>query len=146
MVEEIKERIIRHIFFLEKELEDYSYFKNLTREEYIKNRSKRRDVERWIENIVNVSIDIAKIVITSENLIIPNTYREIILTLTSIEEFKKENIEKISEYVYLRNIIVHEYLDIKWISIKKFIDETENFYKKFIEDAKKYIIKISGNS
>ncbi len=32
----------------------------LSKEEYFKERSKRRDIERWIENIINSSIDISK--------------------------------------------------------------------------------------
>lgn len=42
MKEEIKERIIKHLNFLEEELKDYQLFKNITPEIYKIDRSKRR--------------------------------------------------------------------------------------------------------
>lgn len=56
MREELRERLIRHIRFLEEEIKDYALFRSLNWERYNTDRSKRRDVERWIENIVNSSI------------------------------------------------------------------------------------------
>ncbi len=54
-------RLTKHIAFIEDELKDHEKFVSLSWEEYNGNRSKRRDIERWIENIINSSIDIAKI-------------------------------------------------------------------------------------
>ncbi|HGE71610.1 TPA: hypothetical protein ENX78_12285, partial [Candidatus Poribacteria bacterium] len=62
-----KIRLIRHLTFLREELEDYESFKNLSKEGYNQERDKRRNVERWIENIINSSIDIAKTILSSEN-------------------------------------------------------------------------------
>jgi hypothetical protein len=42
MKEEIKERLIRHLNFLEGELKDYALFKDLNKDLYIRERSKRR--------------------------------------------------------------------------------------------------------
>lgn len=139
MKEELKERIIKHINFLEKEIEDYSFFKDLNWEQYQIDRSRRRDVERWIENIVNSSIDISKLILTAEGIRIPDTYREIVSSLSLVKGFDKEMVEKISRWVSLRNIVAHEYLDIRWASIKRFIQETEPLYKSFIENVKNYL-------
>ncbi|MBM4323420.1 MAG: DUF86 domain-containing protein [Deltaproteobacteria bacterium] len=141
MKKEIQTRLIKHITFLEKELEDWESFKSLSWEEYNKDRDKRRNVERWIENIVNSSIDIAKIILASENLPLPDTYKEIIISLSLTSGFDKENIDHLSEWVKLRNIISHEYLDIRWNSIKKFIEETELVYRNFLGNVKKYLEK-----
>ena len=83
MREENKVRLIKHITFLEKDLEDWESLKSLSWEEYNKERSKRRNVERWIENIVNSSIDIAKIILVTENIPLPETYKEIVASLLS---------------------------------------------------------------
>jgi uncharacterized protein YutE (UPF0331/DUF86 family) len=136
---ENKVRLIKHITFLEKELEDWESFKSLSWEEYHKDRSKRRNVERWIENIVNSSVDIAKIIMVSESMPLPETYREIVASLPLIPGFDRETTERLSEWVKLRNIISHEYLDVRWNSIRRFIEETEPVYKIFVEDAKIYI-------
>lgn len=138
-------RLTRHITFLEDELKDHEKFKLLTWEDYNHDRSKRRDVERWVENIVNSCIDIAKTILASEGLPIADTYKEIVVSLSLVPGFEKETMEKLSEWVRLRNIIVHEYLDIRWSFIKRFVLEAKTLYGDFLYRAKKYIeLKMKG--
>lgn len=139
MQEEVKERLIRHIEFLKDELRDYELFETLTWEEYRTERSKRRDVERWIENIVNSTIDIAKVILTSEGIRLPETYRETVAVLSFVHGFAKKDMDKLSKWVRLRNVISHEYLDIKWSSIKKFIYETKPKYQLFLNKTENYL-------
>lgn len=141
MEREFKIRLIKHETFLENELEDYDNFKFFSWEEYNKEKDKRRNVERWIENIINSSIDISKIILTREKLPFPDTYKEIIVSLSLIPDFNKENMQSLSGWIKLRNIISHEYLDIKWNSIKKFIQETQPLYRNFLKEVKEYIAK-----
>lgn len=141
MKKEIKVRLIKHITFLEDEIQDYENFKTLSWMEYNTARDKRRNVERWIENIVNSSIDIAKIILVSENLPLPDTYREIVNSLSLVSGFDKKIVEKLAELVKFRNIIAHEYVDLRWNFINRFIHETELLYKNFIEKVKEYIGK-----
>jgi hypothetical protein len=63
---ETKTRLIRHVTFLEAELGDFPGFRSLSWEDYNNHRDKRRNVERWIENMVNSSIDISKIIPTTQ--------------------------------------------------------------------------------
>jgi uncharacterized protein YutE (UPF0331/DUF86 family) len=98
-------------------------------------------VERWIENIINSSIDISKIILFSENVATPDTYRELVSSLSLVPEFDKERMGPLAEWVRFRNIIAHEYLDIRWASIKRFIEEAEPLYKNFLWDVKKYLEK-----
>ncbi len=139
MRRESKVRLINHITFLENEIKDYENFKSLSWEEYNKDRDRRRSVERWIENIVNSSIDIAKIILASEDILLPDTYKEIVNSLSLVSGFDKENIESLSEWVKLRNIISHEYLDIRWASIKKFIESSKPMYENFFDKVKEYL-------
>lgn len=141
MKKEVKYRLIKHTSFLENELKDYRQFKTLTWKEYNEERSKRRNVERWVENIINSSIDISKIILTFEKKDLPDTYRSIVKNLSLIPGFSAENMEKLTEWVGLRNIISHEYLDIRWSSIKRFISETEPLYMAFLKDTKAYLEK-----
>jgi uncharacterized protein YutE (UPF0331/DUF86 family) len=126
---ETKTRLIKHTTFLEDELRDYENFKSLSQNEYNKERDKRRNVERWIENIINSSIDVAKIILASEKILLPDTYRESIAMLSLVPNFDKETIEYLTEWVRLRNIISHEYLDIRWNSINRFIHQAVPIYK-----------------
>ena len=139
MREELKGRLIRRIRFLEQEIKDYALFRSLNWERYNTDRSKRRDVERWIENVVNSSIDISKLILDAEDIRLPETYREMVSFLALVEGFDKEQLEKISRWVSLRNIMAHEYLDIRWASIKRFIQETELLYKALLEKVKAYL-------
>ena len=141
MQKEVKVRIIKHITFLEGELKDYDIFQTLTWKEYMIDRSKRRNVERWIENIINSSIDIAKIVLTSEAIPLSDTYKGIVASLSLVPDFAEKDMETLSNWVRLRNIISHEYLDIRWTSIKRFIAETKSLYEGFLIKVKGYIEK-----
>jgi len=138
---ETRIRLIKHITFLEDELRDYESFLSLSQSEYNKERDKRRNVERWIENIINSSIDIAKIILASENILLPDTYRESMSMLALVSNFDKETVEYLSEWVRLRNIISHEYLDIRWNSINKFIHQAVPIYKNFLKVTKDYLDK-----
>lgn len=139
MQKEFKVRLIRHITFLESELKDYDAFNSLSWEQYNADRNKRRNVERWIENIINSSIDIAKIILTSEGLPLPDTYKEIVNSLALLADFNKENMETLSRWVRLRNIISHEYLDIRWASIKRFISESRPLFEGFLAATNGYL-------
>jgi len=136
---EIRFRLIKHLTFLENELKDYEIFETLSWKEYNDDRGKRRNVERWVENIINSSIDIAKLILTSKGLSLPDTYKDIVKNLSLVADFGEEGMEKLSRWVSLRNIISHEYLDIRWASIQKFISESKPFYEDFLKRVKNYI-------
>jgi len=136
---EIKVRLIKHITFLGNELQDFESFNSLSWEGYSKERATRRNVERWIENIINSSIDISKTILVSENIPLPDTYKELVASISLVPGFNKEDMDTLSEWVRFRNIIAHEYLDIRWASVKKFIQETEAVYRNFLDQVKEYL-------
>jgi uncharacterized protein YutE (UPF0331/DUF86 family) len=136
---EIKVRLIKHIAFLDNELQDFESFKSLSWEEYSKERATRRNVERWIENIINSSIDISKTILFSENIPLSDTYKDLVTSISLVSGFNKEDMDTLSEWVRSRNIIAHEYLDIRWASVKKFIQETEALYRNFLDQVKEYL-------
>jgi len=139
MKREIKKRIINYLTFLENEFKDFPEYENLTWDIYYKDRRKRREVERWIENLINSVVDIAKIIIGEEGYELPETYREIVKFLELLKPFNKRCIELLSRYTKLRNIITHEYIDIKWNSIENFIKNSGEIFPIFISSVKKYL-------
>ena len=132
-------RLTKHIAFIEDELKDHEKFVSFSWVEYNGDRSKRRDIERWIENIINSSIDIAKIILSSEGLQIADTYKDMIMSLSLITGFDKKTVERLSSWVKLRNIITHEYLDIRWSSVDVFKSEAATLYLKFLSSVKDYL-------
>ena len=139
MEKEIRFRLIKHLTFIENELKDYETFETLSWKEYNDDRGKRRNVERWIENIINSSIDIAKLILISEGLSLPDTYKDVVKNLSLVANFNVEGVKKLSRWVSLRNIISHEYLDIRWASIQRFISESELFYEDFLKRVQNYL-------
>jgi uncharacterized protein YutE (UPF0331/DUF86 family)/predicted nucleotidyltransferase len=132
-----KNRLINILDFFKSELKDYPKFADLEQSNYQSDNVLKRNVERWVENIINSSIDIAKILLASEKKKIPQTYREIMRELSLIKNFESETAENLAIFAKLRNILAHEYLDIRFTQIKKFIQESEPAYQslsKFTED------------
>jgi len=127
-----KDRLLRVVDFLSSEIADAGDFSSLTRESYLTDSGRRRNVERWIENIVNASIDIAKVLLASVQTRLPQTYREIFLNLGTLQDFDAETAENLSRFSRLRNILAHEYLDTRWARISAFIQEAVPYYHRLL--------------
>ncbi|WP_333655026.1 type VII toxin-antitoxin system HepT family RNase toxin [Dissulfurispira sp.] len=143
MKREIKQKLLKHINFLENELSYYPKFRQLTEPVFREDDDKRRSVERWVENIINSLVDISKNILTLENIRLPDTYKDIVLSISIVKELNINNAESLARWVRLRNIVAHEYLDIRWSSINKFVSETEPLFKGFLEKVKDYLDKIT---
>ena len=139
MRKEDRERLIKLLDYLESEVDDYSAFADLAWETYQKDKVKRRNVERWIENIVMSSIDLAKVLLASENRPIPESYKEMLYNIGLLGDFNEEFGKKLSRWAGLRNIVVHEYLDIRWKKIKEFIKESEPVFRELVKGIKKIL-------
>jgi len=93
-----KYRLLRVIDFIRSELEDSDLFSSFSKKDYITDSSFRRNLERWIENIVNASIDRGKIVVSSQKQSVPQIYRE------TIGPFTKTEVETLAGFTKIRNI------------------------------------------
>ncbi len=143
LVERDRERLIKHLEFMVGELADFQKFAEYSWNDYQFDRDKRRNIERWIENIANSVIDIAKILIAAENYPIPQSYREILFAFGA-KYFNEEFGKKIERWATLRNVVTHEYLDIKWNTVKAFLgnskpllDEVESKVRGILLTGKK---------
>ena len=133
------EDLTRRLDFLLDEAADFNLYQSLTWEDY-KEKRKRREVERWIEKIINASIDIAKVLLSIKGLEIPQTYREILRNLSLTNLFRKELGFEISEWASIRNKRAHEYIDIRWDAIKKFIKESQPLLTEFTNGVKNFLL------
>lgn len=131
--EEDRDVINRRLIFLDSELKDADKFQELTQFEYEKDSTRRRDVERWIENLMNAAIDVSKTILACENRPIPSNYREILRGISLLPYFPGDLGEQLSNWSELRNILAHEYLDIRWKRIEDFIRKSEPYLRKFID-------------
>ena len=134
-----KKRLIQLADFLENEIADKSHFSGLSWQVYQNDSDKRRNVERWVENIVYCSIDIAKIVLASEKKSFPETYKEMLKGLSLLPGFEEQVALTLAGFAKLRNILAHEYLDIRFSQIEKFLKEFEQPYLKLFHFIKKIL-------
>ncbi|MEI8174715.1 MAG: HepT-like ribonuclease domain-containing protein [bacterium] len=134
-----RNRLGKMVNFLEKEMKEFDKFRKIDQPIYISDSDVRRSMERWVENIVNSSIDMAKIILASEKKQIPETYRLIIENLGTVKDFDQSVATSLSAFSKMRNLLAHEYLDIRFVQIKKFTKESEEFYKYLIDFIKKFI-------
>lgn len=138
---EAKNSLEERLVFLQDQFSDLKQFKNLTFLTYRDDRNERRNTERWIENLVMASLDIAKIILASDKKTIPQSYKDILNLFACLYmNMEEQPAERFAKFAELRNIVAHEYLDLRWEKIKKFIEEAKKFYPKFIEKVKTFII------
>ena len=128
----------RHLDFLETEIGDWDIYLSLTWKEYSLDRKKRREVERWAENIINSSIDISKLILTIKETPIPDTYSKVLSSIDLIEGFQPLG-GYLSPWAKFRNTITHDYLDIRWDTLKRFIKDARPHYESLIEKTRKFI-------
>ena len=134
-----KERLLDRIEFMESELQDLPKFERLSYETYRADRDMRRNVERWVENIVNASIDIAKILLASEKKATPMKYAEALSSLGVLADFPQETADRMSEFAKTRNWLAHEYPDMSFDRVENFIKIAGATYPKLVAFARKRI-------
>lgn len=134
-----KEKLKKIVVFLEQEMHSYDYFSVFSFADY-QDVHKRRDVERWVENMINSALDIGEIILASEKKKIPDYYKDVFVQLSLLPQFELMDVEKFTGWVKLRNILAHEYLDIKWQRINSFVKDSNLYFRKFLESVKKIFI------
>ena len=134
-------RLVRIIDFLEDELEDAPQFAEMNIELYSTDRNFRRSVERWVENLANASIDAAKIVLASERRPVPQTYRETVELLATVDGFRHiaEDLRFLAENTRVRNMLAHEYLDLRYTVVNNVVDHAAERYGKLVEALRAWI-------
>jgi uncharacterized protein YutE (UPF0331/DUF86 family)/predicted nucleotidyltransferase len=139
LIPEDKVRLLERIQFLESELREIGEFKELTFEEYRQDKVKRRNIERWTENVINATIDIAKIVLAAEKREMPRTYEQALSDFGIFIGLEVKEAGELSTFARLRNILAHEYLDVTYERIKKFIVASPSIYEIMFKFLSKYI-------
>jgi uncharacterized protein YutE (UPF0331/DUF86 family) len=129
------------IDFLEQELADGGHFTGITWQIYQTDSDKRRNCERWVENIVNCSIDIAKIILASEKRLLPETYKEILRMLSIMPGISEDTTLRLAAFAKLRNILAHEYLDVRFEQIQRFLAQAQELYATLIVFGRDFLKK-----
>jgi len=141
LTKEARRRLLQRFDYLLTYWPEKEKFLQLDFTTYQQNPDQRRNIERWVENITNVTLDIAKIILASEKKKMPGSYREVLFEFALFMNLSEEEAKKFSEISRLRNILAHEYLDILYNRIRDFLVNTAYFYERLIDFLKNYIEK-----
>lgn len=137
-----KSKLIPHLDYLEKEISFYAaYEREIDWKVYHSERSKRLEVERWVECVINATLDISKVLLTVNEKEVPETSREVLFQIGFRIFDREEEAEAFSELAKIRNTLAHRYLDIRWQDIKRFFQIVPELYPAFIDYIKKEIEK-----
>ena len=139
LVPEQKTRLLARLQFLEDEFREIGEFEKLTFKEYQDDKIQRRNIERWTENIINASIDIAKIILASEKKKMPGSYEEALRDFAMSAGLADDEARKFAAFAGIRNILAHEYLEILYGRIQNFIKESPLLYKKILHFLDNYL-------
>ncbi len=127
-----RQRLARTRDVIWQELSLRELFVDMDRGTYHGDPKTRLAVERWIENLVNASIDAAKILLVGHDIRVPHTYRETLEALGRLPGFETDISERLGEFARLRNVLAHEYLDVKFDQIAAFLGSAEPIFERFI--------------
>jgi uncharacterized protein YutE (UPF0331/DUF86 family) len=126
--------------YLEKEVKFLSgYEKEIDWKVYQSERSKRLEIERWVESLINATLDISKMLLTIRGEEIPETSREVLFRIGSHIYSREAEAETFSELARIRNTLAHRYLDMKWGDIKRFVEIAIRVFPPFFDFIKKEI-------
>lgn len=135
---EDRTRLIERVQFLVQELSELDRFKEVSYQTYREDRTQRREIERWTENIINALIDCAKIILASEKKMMPKTYEGALSDFALLAGLDEASALRIATFARLRNILAHEYLDILYEKIQTFVKDFSDTKKEIFLCLKKY--------
>jgi uncharacterized protein YutE (UPF0331/DUF86 family) len=113
-------------------------------EEIRNNRTLRGAVERYMEVSLACMIDICEMIISTEKLKRPDTYREVILVLGQHDILPEEFAKKLAPAAGFRNVLVHMYADIDLEKLYSHLQNDIDDLELFAGYIAKYLISKYG--
>ena len=115
-------RLERIADFIEQELEDRKKFTEVGLNRYRSDRDLQRNLDRWVEQLINAAIDSAKIILASERRPVPQTYAQILSVIEARDALASLG-KSLQPLAALRNLMAHEYLDLRYDRVNEFVHE-----------------------
>ena len=108
-----RSRLLRIIDFIETEVGGRDLFRGATLQRYRSERDFRRNLDRWVETLINAAVDIGKIVQAATPGSVPYTCGQILAELEALNAFSGLS-GRLQPLAALRNLLAHEYLDLRF--------------------------------
>lgn len=136
-----KTKLVPHLDYIEKEIQFLSkYEEEVDWKVYQSAREKRLEIERWVESLINATLDLSKMILTLQGKEVPETSRELLFKMASLIFDKEADAETFSELAKIRNTLSHRYLDLRWQDIQRFIVIAQKLCPTFIVYLKKEVL------
>lgn len=137
-----RSKVISFLDYLERELPFLSeYEREVDWKVYQTQRSKRLEIERWVESLINATLDISKMLLAVGGEEVPETSREILFNVGAFVFDEEVKAEAFSELAKIRNTLAHRYLDVKWEDIKRFLELVPDLYPPFLDFVRRKVEK-----
>jgi uncharacterized protein YutE (UPF0331/DUF86 family) len=120
-------------------LEEFKKFSRMRFAEYERDKIKRRAAERLIQLLVEVGSDIAGIILSEKEGIIPESYYESFIKLGERKIIPLNLAKKLAASTGLRNRIIHEYGEYKDSIVFANIKPLYNSYLSFYLSVRSYL-------
>jgi uncharacterized protein YutE (UPF0331/DUF86 family) len=104
------------------------------------NRTLRGAIERYMEISLACMIDICEMIISSEKLKRPDTYREVIMVLGQHDILPIGFARKLAPAAGFRNVLVHMYADIDLEKLYSHLQDDVDHLELFAEYIAKYLV------
>lgn len=138
-----KALILRKISELEKHLEELSEFRDITVDIYSRDWKIQRIVERTLQIMIEICVDIANHIISDEGFRVPINYSDTFKVLYEEEIIDKALLEIMEKMVRFRNIIVHNYDKIDPEIVINIIRKNLNDFIKYKDKIILYLKKLT---
>lgn len=126
--EEVLVDKLRHI---DQYTDDLRRMRGMTRAEYVEDMVTQRAVERTLMNLIQVCIDLARHVRSTEALSPHGTAKQEINALGDAGIISTETRERIEEAVGFRNILAHRYGDVDHEIVYDVLHEDLRWFEQF---------------
>lgn len=138
-----KDIVIRKLTKLKGYLQELSTYKGISWEEYIEAFQNQRTVERLIQLVVDIAVDINTHMLVDKGHAPPgDAYNSFLEASNKLGLFPESFAQSIAPSTGERNIIVHEYEQIDDFIIYSSIGETLSFYEDYIKHVSNYLNKL----
>ncbi len=104
-----KSLILRKFTELEEYLKQIKEFSNISIEEYARNWKTQRIVERTLQMMIEICVDIANHIISDKGYRTPKSYVDTFRVLYEEGILKKDALKIMEDMTKFRNIVVHHY-------------------------------------
>ena len=135
----MNEIIINKLIKMEKYISELEKFKPETFNEYKKDQLKRYAIERLIQLIIDLALDVNNILIKKSDRYPAQDYYSSFLELIDLEILSEEFAKDIAPSTGIRNRLVHEYEEVDNKVVYQNLDKLIKYYLSYIKYINKRI-------